>query len=67
MKFRISDNLPDLSNQVSREEVQILVPIAASLSPAFRDAEGLAASSPDERVNDDESGALRSRQHARAG
>ena len=67
MKFRISDNLPDMSDQVSREEILILLPIAASLSPAFQvDSEGKTAVS-EEEVEPCESGAIRKSKHSAAG
>ena len=67
MKFRITDNLPDLSDQVSREEILILLPVAASLSPAFQvDSDGQ-PTPPEEEAEPRESSAIRKSQHSATG
>ena len=67
MKFRISDNLPDLSHQVSRDEILILLPVAASLSPAFQvDGDGR-PTPPEEEAQPRESSTVRKSQHSAAG
>ena len=66
MKFRITDDLPELGDQVLREEILILLPIAPSLSPVFADAMETASEPVREEVLGRASRPLRPRQHAKA-
>jgi hypothetical protein len=66
VKLHITDNLPDLGDQVSREEMFILLPIAALLSPAFRVVHTEETGLSEEEVSLRESPALRTRKHAKA-
>jgi len=67
VRFRITDNLPDMSDQVSREEILILRPIAASLSPAFQVDDGGQSDPYEEEVEPGEGRAIRKSQHSAAG
>jgi len=67
VKFEITDDLPDLSDHVMREEILLLLTIAPSLSPHFTAAIE-AASEPDrEEVPSHASRPVRPRQHAKTG
>lgn len=66
MKFKITDNLPDLADQVTREEILILVPIAASLSSAFFTDDDVEHSALAKEVKHCEGRAIRKGKHSTA-
>ncbi len=67
MKFRILSNLPDLTQHVSRQEILILLPLAASLSPAFRDSDDTEGLPATEGMREVEGRTVREGKHAAAG
>jgi hypothetical protein len=67
LNFHITDDLPDLGNQVLREEILILLTVAPSLSPFFAEAIEAASESTREEVPGHASRPIRPRQHAETG
>ena len=67
MKFHITDDLPDLGDQVLREEILILLTVAPSLSPHFAEAIEAASRSVREEVPSHASRPIRPRQYAKTG
>ncbi len=67
MKFEITDDLPDLADHVTREEILLLLTVAPSLSPYFAEAVGAASESAQEEVPSRASRPIRPRQHAKTG
>lgn len=67
MKFHITDDLPDLGNQVLREEILIILTVAPSLSPYFAEAIDAASHSVREEVPSRASRPIRPSQYAKTG
>lgn len=67
MKFRITDDLPDLDDRVLREEILILLAVAPSLSPVFAKAMEEAGDPMHEEVPSRESRTVRPREYAETG
>jgi hypothetical protein len=66
VKLKITDNLPDLGDRVWQEEMFILLPVAALLSPAFLVDRTEETGLSEEEVSLREGTALRTRKHAKA-
>lgn len=67
VKFEITDDLPDLGNQVTREEILLLLTVAHLLSPHFAEAMEAASGPKGEGVTTRASSSIRPRKHAEAG
>lgn len=67
MQFEITDDLPDLGDEVTREEILLLLTIAPSLSPYFAETIEAASKPNREELLSHASRSIRPRQHARTG
>lgn len=67
MHFEITDDLPESGNEVTREEILLLLTIAPSLSPYFAEAIETASKPNREEVPSHESRPVRPRQHTKTG
>lgn len=67
MQFEITDDLPDLGSEVTREEILLLLTIAPSLSPHFAEAIEAASKPNRQEVASRASRSIRPREHAGTG
>lgn len=67
VKLTITDDLPELGDQVMREEILLLLTIAPSLSPYFAEAVEAVSEPEREGLSGRESRPIRPRQHAETG